>query len=197
MPSVLQLVLVMGVAGSGKTTLSKEIVRSKGFVYLDNNIIADAFFPDTRTVADYLALRPGIYDALYAITEANLRLGNSVLLDVPHVTYMQQAEWRQKIRDLEGRTRSVLRILRCLCSEQELYERIRRRGEPRDAWKLQNWEEFLRREPLKVAIPFDHLDIDTERPLEENVSAALRYLRREQVLPPSRGGFAMRQPPDP
>jgi len=166
----------MGVAGSGKTTLSKELVQSRGFVYLDNNMIADAFFPETRTAADYLALRPGIYDALYAITEANLCLGNSVLLDVPHVTYMQQAEWRQRIRDLARRTHAVLRILRCFCSEQELYERIQRRGEPRDAWKLQNWEEFLRREPLRIAIPFDHLEMDTEAPLQENVAAALRYL---------------------
>lgn len=169
----------MGVAGSGKTTLSEELVQSKGYVYLDNNMIADAFFPDTRMAPEYLSLRPGIYNALYAIAVANLCLGNSVLLDVPHVIQMQQAEWRKSIRGLASRTHCVLRILRCFCSEQVLYERINRRGEARDAWKLQNWEEFLRREPLRVAIPFDHLDIDTEMPLQENVSAALRFLAAE------------------
>src|SRR5229473_148807 len=85
----LSLVLLMGVAGSGKTTLATEILRSAWLVYLDNNFIADAFYSKTRTDPDYLKLRKNLYDILYRITEENLRVGNSVLLDVPHVTHIQ------------------------------------------------------------------------------------------------------------
>ena len=36
------LILVMGVPGTGKTTISKELIRLYHPVYLDNNFIADA-----------------------------------------------------------------------------------------------------------------------------------------------------------
>src|SRR5215813_4682614 len=53
------LILVMGVAGSGKTTLARRILRHISAVYLDNNHIADAFSPDRRNGSAYDRLRPG------------------------------------------------------------------------------------------------------------------------------------------
>src|SRR5689334_13383307 len=83
------LILVMGVAGSGKSTLSAEILRRICAVYLDNNHVADAFFPEIRRGRRYNALRPGFYKALYTIAEENLKYGSSVLLDIPHVKEIQ------------------------------------------------------------------------------------------------------------
>ncbi len=68
----------MGVAGSGKTTLAREILRRLWAVYLDNNHIVDAFFPHTRNGRAYQKLRPHFYQALYTIVEENLKRGNSV-----------------------------------------------------------------------------------------------------------------------
>ena len=101
----------MGVAGTGKTTLAREIIGRVDAVYLDNNHIADAFFPDTRTAAEYRALRPRIYQALYAVAEANLKLGNSVLLDVPHVKEAQTSEWQKFIRELGKRNKAKLIVI--------------------------------------------------------------------------------------
>ena len=171
----------MGVAGSGKTTLSREILRSVTAVYLDNNHIAGAFFPDTRRGSKYEKLRPGFYKALYSISEANLRCGNSVLLDVPHVKEVQLPQWRRFIRGLAARTKSKLVIIRCLCSEKLLYSRIRARREKRDRWKLAHWEEFLSEQPIKTDVPFRHLDIDTAKDLSANASAAIRYILRSGV----------------
>ena len=166
----------MGVAGSGKSALSREILRRIWAVYLDNNHIADAFFPHTRMGIGYEKLRAGFYRALYAITEENLKLGNSVLLDVPHVKEVQKSRWRDFIRGLVKRTRAKLIVIRCLCSERSLYTRILARDERRDHWKLAHWREFLRKEPIKVRIPFRHLDIDTDNNLKTNVRAAVRYI---------------------
>jgi len=170
----------MGVAGSGKTTLARKILRHIAAVYLDNNHIADAFSPDTRNGSAYNRLRPGFYQALYSIAEENLKLGNSVLLDVPHIKEMQEAQWRRFIRSLAARTKAELVVIRCFCSEKTLQARLRSRGEKRDRWKLAHWKEFLAQQPIQLSLPFPHLDINTEKNLATNVSAAIRYILSSQ-----------------
>jgi predicted kinase len=170
----------MGVAGSGKSTLAREIVRRICTVYLDNNHIADAFFPNTRTGRGYEKMRPHFYAALYTIVEGNLRLGNSVLLDVPHVKEMQNPHWRRFIRSLAARTKAKIIVIRCLCSERVLHSRLHSRGEKRDRWKLAHWKEFLTQQPIQLSLPFPHLDINTEKNLAANVGAAIKYILSSQ-----------------
>jgi predicted kinase len=170
------LILIMGVAGSGKSALSREILRRFWAIYLDNNHIADAFFPDTRKGLKYEEMRPRFYKALYTVTEENLKLGNSVLLDIPHIKEVQTSRWRAFIRRLVRRNKSKMIAIRCLCSEQGLYARIRSRGERRDSWKLRHWRKFLSEQPIDVPIPFEHLDIDTEKNLSRNAGIAVRYI---------------------
>jgi predicted kinase len=177
------LILVMGVAGSGKTTLSLEIVRRLMAVYLDNNHIADPFFPNTRETREYRRFRTKFYEALYSITDANLALGNSVLLDVPHITDVQRPEWKNQLRRLVRKRKAKLVVIRCTCTEQTLRERLRTRGERRDHWKLRHWKKFMVQEPPAVRIPFPHLDIDTDAGLAGNVADAVAHIRREGNVP--------------
>ena len=173
------LILVMGVAGSGKTNVARSILERVNAVYLDNNFIADAFFPHTRSDAEYLKIRRNLYDALYRITEENLNLGNSVLLDVPHVAQVQDRKWQDFLKDLLARCAARLAVIRCFCSEEELRRRLKQRGAPRDQWKLDHWEEFLTRQPLQVEIPFEHIELNTEAEPGYNLNRALAYLSRE------------------
>ncbi|MCZ6718570.1 MAG: ATP-binding protein [Gammaproteobacteria bacterium] len=172
-----RLILIMGVAGSGKTTLSREILRRVPAVYLDNNHIADAFFPHTRNGRSYEKIRPRFYQALYRITEANLKLGNSVLLDVPHTKDVQTRSWQVSISQLAIRSKAEMVVIWCHCSEKVLRTRIRSRGEARDSWKLKNWKRFLKREPIEVDIPFPHFDLNTEKNVSSNVNAAVSYIK--------------------
>ena len=177
------LVLLIGVAGSGKTTLAREILRDWCAVYLDNNQIVDAFFPDTRSGNDYEKLRPNFYRALYAIAEANLNLRNSVLLDVPHVKEIQLSSWRRFMKRFSEETKSTLVIIRCLCSEQVLRSRLIARAEKRDQWKLRHWQEFLDQQPIDVRIRAPHLDLNTEDGLAQNARAAISYIRSRAPKP--------------
>jgi predicted kinase len=170
------LILIMGVAGSGKTTLAHEILRRLWAVYLDNNHIVDAFFHDTRNGKPYQRLRPRFYQVLYTIAEANLKAGNSILLDVPHIKEMQIPSWRRFIKAVAARTNSKIVVLRCFCSDNVLYQRLHSRGEKRDNWKLIHWDKFLLEQPIKVPVPFSHLDLDTEKNVAANARAAVRYI---------------------
>jgi predicted kinase len=166
----------MGVAGSGKTTLAKGILRRIWAVYLDNNYIVDAFFPCTRTGTSYEKWRPHFYQVLYRIVRENLNIGNSVILDVPHIKEMRDPKWRRSIKLLAGSAKARLIVIRCHCSDSVLRSRLNSRGESRDRWKLTHWQEFLAMQPSLTRIPFPHLEIDTERSLSANVNAALRYI---------------------
>ena len=170
------LVLVMGVAGSGKTTLARKILRRVGATYLDNNHIVDAFFPDTRSGRSYNRLRPHFYRALYNIVEENLRIGNSVLLDVPHVKEMQNSDWRGFIQKLARRARAKLVVIRCICSEQTLRARLRSRAETRDRSKLIRWKRFLAEQPINVVLPVRHLDVNTEKSSALALGCAVQYI---------------------
>jgi predicted kinase len=175
-PKVSCLILVMGVAGAGKSRVASEILRRVSAVYLDNNFIADAFYPNTRNGPLYTKLRSGFYKALYTIAEENLQIGNSVVLDVPHVKEMQSSEWRDFIKGLARRSMARLIIIRCFCREETLQARLRARGEARDRWKLKHWQTFLRMQPIKAPIPFAHFNLDTEKNLSRNVDDAVRYI---------------------
>jgi predicted kinase len=176
LPQAPLLILLMGVAGSGKSTLAQHILRRVCAIYLDNNHIVDAFFPDNRSGHSYLRLRPRFYQAIYTIVKENLKLGNSVLLDMPHVKEMQDPRWRRFIKKLAKRSRAQIVVIRCLCSDKTLHARLVRRGEKRDRQKLIHWDNFLKEQPINVDLALPHLNVDTDKNLATNVRAATRYI---------------------
>ena len=176
LPQAPLLILLIGVAGSGKSTLAQHILRRVCAVYLDNNHIVDAFFPDTRTGHSYSRLRPRFYQAIYTIVKENLKLGNSVLLDMPHVKEMQDPRWRRFIKKLAKRSKAQIVVIRCLCSDKTLRARLVRRGEKRDRQKLIHWDNFLKEQPINMDLALPHLNVDTEKNLAANVRAATGYI---------------------
>lgn len=171
-----RLILVMGVAGSGKSELARGILAHIRAVYLDNNFLADAFSPASRNDEQYLALRENLYSALYRIMWENLRVDNSVLVDAPHIRQVQDPDWCRWIQCLAEEAGAALRAIRCSCREDLMRERLEARGEQRDRWKLQHWEVFLKEQPPRAPIPFPHLELDTEQPLAANVARAVAYV---------------------
>jgi predicted kinase len=170
------LVLLTGVAGSGKSTVARGLLEYVQAVYLDNNFIADAFFPETRRGLEYRRIRPRMYRALYRINGENLSVGNSVLLDAPHIRQSRSAIWYRSMLSLTMDAASELVMIRCVASEGEIRRRLETRGEPRDRWKLQNWETHVRSQPVAGNLPHPHLDLATERSIEGTVREALKYI---------------------
>ena len=171
-----RLILIMGVAGSGKSELARAILEHVCAVYLDNNFLADAFSPKSRTDERYLAVRENLYAVLYRITEENLRIGNSVVLDAPHIRQVQDPGWSKWIQEFARNAGAWMRVIRCYCREKLLRERLEARREKRDQWKLKNWQTFLMQQPPRVPIPFPHLELDTEDALEANAARAVSYI---------------------
>jgi predicted kinase len=172
----LSLILVLGAAGSGKTTFAQHLVPKLGCVYLNTDSIADIFFPGDRDSPAYRAANPSIYRALYDIAFANLRMGNSVLIDAPHVLQMRDPEWWTWISEECSRFGARLRIIRCFSNAETLRSRLEARGEARDANKLGNWSEHIGDEHTRPAIPLSHIEINTREDVDRNLAVTMEYL---------------------
>jgi predicted kinase len=172
----LSLILVLGAAGSGKTTFAQHLVPKLGCVYLNTDPISDISFAGDRDSAAYKAANPGIYRALYDIAFANLRMGNSVLIDAPHALQMRDPQWWTRISDESSRFGARLRIIRCFSDAETLRSRLQARGEARDANKLGNWLEHIDGEHTRSAIPLPHIEINTREDIDGNLALAMDYL---------------------
>jgi predicted kinase len=173
----LSLIPVLGSAGSGKTTFSQRLVPELGCVYLNSDIISEAAFPGDRDSPAYLQARPTIYRSLYDLAFANLKLGNSVLIDAPHVGQILDAEWRAWVVSETERLGARLRVILCVTDQDTRRSRLAARGEARDVGRLADWTEFIRNDPFRSPILLPHIEIDTGRDVRGNIALAVDYLR--------------------
>lgn len=173
----LSLILVLGSAGSGKTTFARQLVPELGCVYLNSDTISEAAFPDDRESPEYLKARPIIYRTLYDLAFANLKLGSSVLIDAPHVGQIADPGWRTWIMSETEQSGARLRVIHCVADQTTRRSRLASRGEARDADRLANWVEYIRSDPFRSPLPLPHIEIDTTEDMQRNIALAMNYLR--------------------
>jgi predicted kinase len=170
------LILVCGAPGAGKSTLARALLRRLAAVWLNSDAVIEPHFPHDRDSADFVRARPRFFEALYALARMNLETGNSVLLDVPHVSQMRDAAWRRRMRALCRATGADLVCLKCVASPEALRRRLRARRAKRDRVKLGRWQQHLDELPPDFPVPFPHAVIDTEQSLGRCARAALDHL---------------------
>ena len=146
-------------------------------MYLNSDTISDITFPGDRDSPAYLKTRAATYRTLYDIAFANLKLGNSVLIDAPHVEQLPDPDWRAWVAGEAERLGASLRVIHCFADQETRRSRLASRGEERDAAKLANWAEYVRSEPFRSPIPLAHIEIDTGQDMQRNLALAKDYLR--------------------
>lgn len=151
-------VFVIGPAGSGKSTIAKQLASTLNAAYLDKDTLAGPFVrhalacagqdPDAReSNPHYRAeLMPLEYKVIFDTARDNLQLGHSVVIDAPFAAYLgdpayltarrEDSEWPPEVQAI---------VAKVVADPQLIVKRILARGSQRDRWKLDNWDEFWTR----------------------------------------------------
>lgn len=179
------LCMVVGVPASGKSSLAKKLSSELiNGAYISKDLIQSAFTTTERVEGKiYAMVRGPAFNILVNYAGVQLDHGKTPIIDAPfsinHWRQDKYSKWVTPFRDVAERHGARLAIVRCVPpSEEELRKRIETREYPWDKWKLENWEEFLKREP--IYFPINHDDIHeavSDRPLEDMIRCVLRFLR--------------------
>jgi hypothetical protein len=176
-----RLILFAGHAGTGKTTLAKQALpllaarSGRDFFFLDKDTAYGAFSshimglltgdPADRDSPTYLEhLRDREYAGLLDITRENLALGLQVMLVGPFTREIMAGKFFRP-QELGLPANTICRIAWIDLSSDEARRRIERRADPRDAWKLAHWNDYLERRVEPPEHPgirrFDNSTFDT------------------------------------
>ena len=143
------LVLVVGVAGAGKSTIGKQIAKKLHYVYLDKDTMAEPFVEalnpskqDRESVYYLNKIRPLEYQVLLDVAEENLKLGQSVVLSAPFGKEVLDPNWLE--REMVASRQLQVRLKVVWIKVDAATERLRlvRRQASRDRWKLDHWDQY-------------------------------------------------------
>ena len=146
--------IVIGTAGSGKSTIAQRLARQHGAAYLDKDAMSARFVEAALVSAGYDPgdreanpfyrdnILPLEYDSLLDVAGANLRLGCSVVVDAPFSPYLSNPTFITAAAERFGWPPIDVEVVRIHVSPETLQDRLRKRGLERDQVKLVHWDQY-------------------------------------------------------
>jgi predicted kinase len=192
-----KLLIVTGVAGSGKTYIGKELAkRLPEFVYLDKDtmtrflvdkilICLDSNETDRESELYTKEIRPLEYKCLLKQTEENLELGKSCIISAPFIKEIYDENYFIDLQDELEFFNTKLKIIWTYIDEKTARQRILERNAKRDYNKIHNWNEYINtvkheREPNNNIDMFiiDNR-INASIPIEIQLEKAINYIQKD------------------
>lgn len=145
---------VIGPAGSGKSSVSKLIAEHYGAVYIDKDTATKRFTellltlngsdPNERDNNEFYqqAILPLEYASILDLSRDNLSIGRSVVLDAPFGKFFADPDYLINVQREHNWPEAELIVVHVRTDGEAVRERLVARGNERDEWKLNNWEQF-------------------------------------------------------
>ena len=171
----MQFIVFSGLPGTGKSSIAEAVARELSIpVFAKDWLEATLIRCELKPAENGPPLGSAGYQLLTTLAERQLQLGQSVILDSVASTVSIRAEWRA----LAQAYQAGWHVIECICSEEAAHRDrlgVRRRGIP--GWHELDWSEVERVKAYYAPWAEVHLILDAVNPLDENIAAALRYLR--------------------
>ena len=175
-----KLILVTSPPASGKTFVSSALAERLGqIVYLDKDsliVLSKQIFkvagePFNRS-SDFFEenIRDYEYDATLEIAYEALRYNDTVLINAPFTREVRDNDYMRTLRaHLRSKgTRLILIWVRC--DTETCRRRMIMRDSDRDTWKIQHWDEYIKRCDFTIPNIAEELNRDGDFIIVENSS---------------------------
>jgi predicted kinase len=146
--------IVIGTAGSGKSTIAQRLAREHAATYLDKDAMSARFVEAALLAAGYDPgdresnafyrdrILPLEYDSLLDVAGANLRIGRPVVIDAPFSPYLSDPDFITASAERFDWPPVDVEVVRVRVSTATLRHRLRERGLERDRVKLAHWDDY-------------------------------------------------------
>jgi predicted kinase len=115
-----------------------------------------------------------VYELMQKDAEKQMNQGKEVILDATF--YLER--YREQMRDVAKEKEMDFRIIECTLDEDELKRRIEKRREEKTESEA-DFEIYLKVKSEFEPIKEDHLVIDTNIPIEENINKAIEWMKNK------------------
>ena len=160
-----RLILVTSPPASGKTYISKQLAKAlKHVVYLDKDtliVLSHQIFKvanqEVNRSSDFFEehIRNYEYDATLALAMEALEYDDIVLINAPFTREIRDQKYMDELETQVAEKGARLTVVWVETAVDVVKQRMIERNSPRDTWKLQNWDEYIR--DVNFSIP-DYLD---------------------------------------
>jgi len=172
------LILMVGLPGTGKSTLSRALVERNGGFVIDKDIIRPALFGPSQI--DYTVEQDDFCQDVMLQTAAYLLKRKPELRVFLDGRPFSREYQRERVRQAASQIGTKLAVIECVAAEQTALARIRLDLESGAHLAANRTVELFyvkrqdfEREPVKDA----RLTISSDQPLETSIAEADRYLR--------------------
>ncbi|HTP09419.1 MAG TPA: AAA family ATPase [Anaerolineae bacterium] len=173
------MIIFTGLPGTGKSSIAEAVARELSIpIFAKDWLEATLIRCRLQPAEGAPSLGSAGYQLLTTLAERQLQLGQSVILDSVASTLSIRTEWRALAQTYQAKWRAI----ECICSDEATHRdrmNVRRRGIP--GWHELDWSEVERVKAYYAPWDEERLILDAVQPLEENIAAALRYLRVQSI----------------
>ena len=163
------LIVMRGYPGTGKSTIARAISAALHAPLIDRDILR-------QRAVDIFGNLPQVgrfsYELMFALTEEQLSLGLSVVVDSP-LTYRTTYE---QAKELAQTFHVPMVVVHCQCSPEVQKRRLEGRVGKVSEFQITSWEEWMQWKPRFEDFDDEGCIIDTSNPLDDSLAKVMRTI---------------------
>ncbi len=169
MRELMTLIVMRGYPGTGKSTIARAISAALHAPLIDRDILR-------QKAVDIFGNLPHVgrfsYELMFALTEEQLSLGLSVVVDTP-LTYRTTYE---QAKELAQTFHAPMLVVHCQCSPEVQKRRLEGRVGKVSEFQITTWEEWMQWKPRFEDFDDEGCIIDTSNPLDDSLAKVMRTI---------------------
>jgi len=166
MRELMTLIVMRGYPGTGKSTIARAISAALHAPLIDRDILR-------QKAVDIFGNLPHVgrfsYELMFALTEEQLSLGLSVVVDTP-LTYRTTYE---QAKELAQTFHVPMVVVHCQCSPEVQKRRLEGRVGKVSEFQITSWEEWMQWKPRFEDFDDEGCIIDTSNPLDDSLAKVM------------------------